>query len=303
VELHREADDARHLHSLRVLSEQTGMRLVAAGDVHMHVKERRALQDTLTAIRHRCTLAEAGHRLFPNGERYLRPYEDLAELYPKDLLDETLRIADLCAFSLKSLRYRYPRELVPDGKTPSEHLRELTEAGLANRWPAGVPANIRQMVEKELALIAELEYEPFFLTVHELVSEARRRNILCQGRGSAAHSVVCYALGSTEVSPENIDVLFERFISKERNEPPDIDVDFEHERREEIIQYVFDKYGRERAALAATVICYRSRSAIRDVGKALGLGLDVIDRLAKSQTYWDDFEALQANLSRSGLHV
>ncbi|MFO7305944.1 MAG: error-prone DNA polymerase [Gammaproteobacteria bacterium] len=303
VELHREADDARHLHSLRVLSEQTGMRLVAAGDVHMHVKERRALQDTLTAIRHRCTLAEAGHRLFPNGERYLRPYEDLAELYPKDLLDETLRIADLCAFSLKSLRYRYPRELVPDGKTPSEHLRELTEAGLANRWPAGVPANIRQMVEKELALIAELEYEPFFLTVHELVSEARRRNILCQGRGSAANSVVCYALGITEVSPENIDVLFERFISKERNEPPDIDVDFEHERREEIIQYVFDKYGRERAALAATVICYRSRSAIRDVGKALGLGLDVIDRLAKSQTYWDDFEALQANLSRSGLHV
>jgi error-prone DNA polymerase len=303
VELHRGADDARRLNVLQRLGEQSGIALAAAGDVHMHAKERRALQDTVTAIRHRCTLAEAGHRLFPNGERYLRSYEELRSVYPKELLDETLLIAQRCEFSLKSLRYRYPQELVPNGKTASQHLRELTEAGLAKRWSEHVPEKIRETVEKELALIAELEYEPFFLTVHELVMEAQRRKILHQGRGSAANSVVCHALEITEVNPEQIDVLFERFISKERNEPPDIDVDFEHERREEIIQHVFEKYGRERAALAATVICYRPRSAIRDVGKALGLGLDVVDRLAKSQAYWDNFEAFQASLTRNGLHI
>jgi error-prone DNA polymerase len=303
VELHRGADDAKRLDRLYDLSALSNIPLVAAGDVHMHIKERRALQDTVTAIRHRCTLAEAGHRLFPNGERYLRSPEELASLYPHELIEESLKIADRCTFSLSSLRYRYPKELVPEGKTPTQYLRELTEAGLANRWPNGVPTKIRDNVERELSLIAELEYEPFFLTVHEVVSEARRRNILHQGRGSAANSVVCYALGITEVNPELIDVLFERFISKERNEPPDIDVDFEHERREEIIQHVFEKYGRDRAALAATVICYRPRSAIRDVGKALGLGLDVVDRLAKSQAYWDNFEAFQASLARNGLHV
>jgi error-prone DNA polymerase len=303
VELHRDADDPQRLHELQSLARRFGLPLVAAGDVHMHVKERRALQDTLTAIRHRCTLAEAGHRLFPNGERYLRPYDDLASLYPRELLDETVRIAERCSFSLGSLRYQYPQELVPEGKTATQYLRELTEAGLAQRWPEGVPAKIRNTVEKELALIAELEYEPFFLTVYELVTEARRRGILYQGRGSAANSVVCYALHITEVNPENIDVLFERFISKERNEPPDIDVDFEHERREEIIQHVFEKYGRDRAALAATVICYRPRSAIRDVGKALGLGLDVVDRLAKSQAYWDDFDTFRKSLARNRLHL
>jgi error-prone DNA polymerase len=303
VELHRSADDATHLNACRALSEQARLPLVATGDVHMHVKERRALQDTLTAIRHRCTLAEAGHRLFPNGERYLRTYEDLASLYPQDLLDETLEIAERCTFSLGMLRYQYPEEIVPAGKTPTSYLRELTEAGLAKKWPHGVPEKIRETVEKELALIAELKYEPFFLTVYDLVTEANRRKILYQGRGSAANSVVCHALGITEVDPSNIDVLFERFISKERNEPPDIDVDFEHERREEIIQHVFTKYGRERAALAATVICYRPRSAIRDVGKALGLGLDVVDRLAKSQAYWDNFDAFQASLKRNGLHM
>ncbi len=303
VELHRGADDAKRLETLRDLSAISHIPLVAAGDVHMHVKERRALQDTVTAIRHRCTLAEAGHRLFPNGERYLRSREELTSLYPHELIAETLKIADRCTFSLSSLRYRYPQELVPEGKTPTQYLRELTEAGLANRWPNGVPNKLRDNVERELSLIAELNYEPFFLTVHEVVSEARRRKILYQGRGSAANSVVCYALGITEVNPEFIDVLFERFISKERNEPPDIDVDFEHERREEIIQHVFEKYGRDRAALAATVICYRPRSAIRDVGKALGLGLDVVDRLAKSQAYWDNFEAFQASLARNGLHV
>jgi error-prone DNA polymerase len=303
VELHRAANDPARLDSLRALAQQAGMRLVASGDVHMHVKERRALQDTVTAIRHRCTLAEAGHRLFPNGERYLRSCEELRSIYPSDLIDESRLIADRCEFSLSSLRYRYPQELVPAHKTPVAHLRELTEAGLQARWPEGIPNKIRETVEKELGLIAELNYEHFFLTVHDLVIEAKRRKILFQGRGSAANSIVCYALGITEVNPQFIDVLFERFISKERNEPPDIDVDFEHERREEIIQYVFKKYGRERAALAATVICYRPRSAIRDVGKALGLGLDLVDRLAKSQAYWDNFEAFQESLARQGLQV
>jgi DNA-directed DNA polymerase III PolC len=303
VELHRSANDTARLDGLRVLAERANLRLVASGDIHMHIKERRALQDTVTAIRHRCTLAEAGHRLFPNGERYLRPYEELRSIYPTDLLNETLNIADRCEFSLNTLRYRYPQELVPADKTPAQHLRELTEAGLKTRWPDGSPEKIRSTVERELALIAELNYEHFFLTVHELVVKAKELKILFQGRGSAANSVVCYALGITEVNPQFIDVLFERFISKERNEPPDIDVDFEHERREEIIQHVFTKYGRERAALAATVICYRPRSAIRDVGKALGLGLDLVDRLAKSQAYWDNFEAFQASIARQGLKV
>jgi error-prone DNA polymerase len=303
VELHRSANDERRLEELRELGKRSGLKLVAAGDVHMHIKERRALQDTVTAIRHRCTLAEAGHRLFPNGERYLRSYEELRSIYPADLLQETTIIADRCEFSLASLSYHYPEELVPAGKTASRHLRELTESGLKDRWPHGVPSKIRETVEKELALIAELSYEHFFLTVHDLITQAKKRNILYQGRGSAANSVVCYALGITEVNPELVEVLFERFISKERNEPPDIDVDFEHERREEIIQHVFEKYGRERAALAATVISYRPRSAIRDVGKALGLGLDTVDRLAKSQAYWDSFEAFQASIAKQGLRV
>ncbi|HEX7116688.1 MAG TPA: error-prone DNA polymerase [Steroidobacter sp.] len=303
VELHRDADDAERLARLTQLGETVGLPLVAAGDVHMHVSERRALQDTLTAIRHRCTLAEAGHRLFKNGERYLRPRQELAKLYPTPLLEQTLVIAERCEFSLQSLKYRYPRELVPEGLDASRHLRNLTEEGLARRWPQGVPPKIRELVEKELALIAELQYEHFFLTVHEIVSWARSRNILCQGRGSAANSVVCHALGITEVNPELIDMLFERFISKERNEPPDIDVDFEHERREEVIQHVYEKYGRDRAAIAATVITYRPKSAIRDVGKALGLSPDVIDRLAKAQTYWDDWEAFRRSLLANGLDL
>jgi error-prone DNA polymerase len=278
---------------------------VAAGDVHMHSPERRALQDTVTAIRHRCTLAAAGHRLFPNGERHLRSYEQLRKIYPQELLDETLHIAQRCEFSLDELRYRYPRELAPPGVEPCEHLRNLTEAGLKWRWPQGVPEKIRATVDKELALIRKLQYEHFFLTVHEIVEWARSRPkpILCQGRGSAANSVVCYALRITEVNPDNISMLFERFISAERNEPPDIDVDFEHERREEVIQHVFEKYGRERAALAATVITYRPKSAIRDVGKALGLDLDVIDRLAKAQAYWDNWETFRDSIARQGLQL
>jgi DNA-directed DNA polymerase III PolC len=305
AELHLGADDAQRLARLQQLEAAHGLPLVAAGDVHMHVPERRALQDTITAIRHRCTLAAAGHRLYPNGERHLRSYERLLQIYPREVLDETLNVAQRCDFSLNELRYRYPRELVPPGMAASRHLRNLTEAGLQVRWPRGVPEKIRGVVEKELALIEKLQYEHFFLTVHEIVQWARGRPkpILCQGRGSAANSVVCYALRITEVDPVNIAALFERFISAERNEPPDIDVDFEHERREEVIQHVFEKYGRERAALAATVITYRPKSAIRDVGKAIGLDSDVVDRLAKAQAYFDNWETFRDSVANQGLQL
>lgn len=312
VELLRQADDAKHLANMQRLGKYLGLPLVASGDVHMHVRGQRELQDTLTAIRHRCTIAEAGHRLFPNGERYLRPLEMLAELYPAPLLEETLRIAERCEFSLGTLRYQYPHEIVPGGLTASEHLRNLAEQGARGRWPGGVPENIKASIDKELGLIARLQYEHFFLTVHEIVQWARsdrddagnpKKPIVCQGRGSAANSVVCYALGITEVRPHLIAALFERFISVERGEPPDIDVDFEHERREEVIQHVFSKYGRKRAAIAATVITYRSRSAIRDVGKALGLHEDMIGRLAKSHAWWDSPEQLQAGIEAQGLHL
>ena len=280
VELHRGANDAKRLDSLRQLGQRTGLPLVASGDVHMHVRQLRALQDTVTAIRHGCTLAHAGHKLFPNGERHLREIAELETLYPVELLEESARIAERCTFSLSSLQYRYPNELVPRGLTASEHLRNLVEAGVRYRWPNGCSERVRGMIEKELALISELEYEHFFLTVHDIVEKARELAILCQGRGSAANSVVCYALRITEVSPDLINTLFERFLSKERNEPPDIDVDFEHERREEVIQYIYERYGRHRAALAATVIHYKPRSAIREVGKVFGLSEDISAALA-----------------------
>ena len=225
--------------------------------------------------------------VFPNGERCLRPLQRLQELYPAPLLAQTLEIAERCTFKLDELRYEYPEEIVPAGETPASHLRELTMRGSAQRWPQGVPPAVRENIEHELRLIAELKFEPFFLTVHDVVEYARSQGILCQGRGSAANSTVCYCLRITEVDPSRMAMLFERFISKERNEPPDIDVDFEHERREEVIQYIYGKYGRERAALAATVICYRPRSALRDVGKALGLDLAQVDRLAQGMQWWD----------------
>ena len=306
VELHRQPDDAQRLTQLQRCGDAFGIPLVAAGDVHMHIRERRALQDTVTAIRHGCTIEQAGHRLFPNGERHLRTYDELLAVYPRQLLEESTRIAARCQFSLKSLEYHYPRELVTEGFTASQHLRNLTEIGILRRWPQGAPDKIRDVIEKELRLIKELGYEHFFLTVHDIVDHARhgcKPPILCQGRGSAANSVVCYALGVTEVNPEKANLLFERFLSKERGEPPDIDVDFEHQRREEIIQYVFNRYGQHRTALAATVICYRVRSAIRDVGKALGLGADLIDRIAKSHVYWDDYAVFKDNLEALGLHI
>jgi error-prone DNA polymerase len=293
-------DDRARLERLRALAGATDLPLVAAGDVHMHVRSRRRLQDTLTAIRIGRPVHACGQVLHPNAERHLRLRVRLAQQYPATLLDETLRIAERCAFSLDELRYEYPEELVPEGETPASHLRKLTEAGLAWRFPQGTPPHVRAQIEHELALVAELAYEPYFLTVHDIVRFARDRGILCQGRGSAANSAVCYALGITEVDPARMSMLFERFISRERNEPPDIDVDFEHQRREEVIQYIYAKYGRDRAALTATVITYRAKSAVRDVGKALGLDPRQVDRLAGSLAWWDGRRALPERLREAG---
>ncbi len=275
--LHCGAGDRRRLSALTEIAKHSGLPLVAAGDVHMHLRSRRRLQDVLTATRLGRPVAQCGQDLFPNAERHLRLRVRLAQLYPPELLAETVRIAERCHFSLDELRYEYPEELVPQNETAASWLRKLAGDGLRRRFPAGVAPRVAELVEHELALIAELGYEPFFLTVHDVVRFARDNGILCQGRGSAANSVVCYALGITEVDPARMSMLFERFVSRERNEPPDIDVDFEHQRREEVIQYIYGKYGRERAALAATVIRYRTRSALRDVGKALGLPPDKVD--------------------------
>ncbi|EIL93482.1 error-prone DNA polymerase [Rhodanobacter spathiphylli] len=280
VELHHGPDDAGRLRELQRLGHSLDLPLVAAGDVHMHVRRRLALQNTLTAIRHRVPLAEAGALIFRNGERHLRRREALDAIYPAELMHESTAIAARCTFSLDELTYRYPAELVPEGHSASSWLRHLTEKGMRWRWPNGVPEKVRAQIEHELGLIEELQYESYFLTVHDIVHFARSQKILCQGRGSAANSAVCFALGVTEVDPARMNLLVERFISKERNEPPDIDVDFEHERREEVIQYIYAKYGRERAALAATVICYRGKSAVRDVAKALGLPPDQVDQLS-----------------------
>jgi error-prone DNA polymerase len=303
LELHRAGDDVMRLAAALNLAERSGLPAVASGDVHMHSRERRPLQDVLTAIRHGCTVDAAGWRLYPNAERHLRNLQDLLCQYPQALLDESVAIAERCSFSLSQLHYEYPPELVPAGLTASEHLRSLTEAGLKHRWPRGVPGPVRDAISKELALIAELRYEHFFLTVHDVVQYARRENILCQGRGSAANSAVCYALGITEIDPARMQLLFERFISRERNEPPDIDVDFEHERREEVVQYVYRKYGRERAALAATVICYRTKSAVRDVGRTLGVSDTDLDRLTRLHVWWDPPGEIQRKFAGTELKI
>lgn len=286
AELLLRGDDRGKLRRLQRLGAQYSIPLCAAGGVYMHSPERRVLQDTVSAIRLGRSLAGLGLEGESNGQRHLRSVAQLAKLFPAELLAATVAIADRCDFSLDELRYEYPRELVPAGYTPHGWLRELTEEGVRARWPAGAAPKVRNLIEHELALIRELGYEHYFLTVHDLVAFARRQHILCQGRGSAANSAVCYCLGITEVDPARIEVLFERFISRERDEPPDIDVDFENARREEVIQYIYNKYGRGRAALAATVITYRSRSAVRDVGKVLGLDDELLQHLAKSIYWW-----------------
>ncbi|MFM1897090.1 MAG: hypothetical protein RLZZ385_2164 [Pseudomonadota bacterium] len=299
VELWLRGDDRVKLGRLRQLGRQFGLPLVAAGGVLMHCERRRILQDTVTAIRLGRRIDALGYDGQSNGQRHLRTREQLAKLYPRELLAATVDIADRCQFSLDELRYEYPRELVPAGYTPHAWLRELTEQGIRARWPQGASARVRNLIEHELVLIRELRYEHYFLTVHDIVAFARSADILCQGRGSAANSAVCYCLGITEVDPDRVSLLFERFISRERDEPPDIDVDFENARREEVIQYIYDKYGRGRAALAATVITYQSRSAIRDVGKALGLDEALLDHIAKSIYWWGS--DLQEQLSDSGI--
>lgn len=283
------ADDDARLASIVKLSKTTRVPLVAMNDVHYHTPERRALQDVVTCIRHGCTIQDAGFRLFPNGERCLKRPEEMARLFAKHpgALARTLEIADRAkGFSLDDLRYEYADEVVPPGMTPMDHLRNLTWEGAKERYPDGVPEKVRKELEHEFVLIDELNYAPYFLTVHDLVRYARSLGILCQGRGAAANSAVCFCLGVTAVDPARIDVLFERFVSRERAEPPDIDIDFEHERREEVIQYIYAKYGRHRAGLTAVVISYRGRSAVRDIGKALGLSLDAVDRLAKRISHW-----------------
>ena len=301
VELMADGRQREQLNRLVEEGRRLKLPLVATGDVHMHVRSRRILQDALTAIRLGTTVDNAGFALYANGERHLRSLAVLEHIYPAGLLEESLRIADKIHFSLDELRYQYPDELVPQGETAGTYLRKLTEVGMQQRWPNGIPVKVKGLVEHELKLIAELQYESYFLTVQDIVAFARSRNILCQGRGSAANSAVCFCLGITEVDPGRMQVLVERFISKERNEPPDIDVDFEHERREEVIQYIYAKYGRERAALAATVITYRPRSALRDIGKILGLSELQISRLSRSMQWWDGSKIDDSRILEAGL--
>jgi error-prone DNA polymerase len=274
-------DDALCWQRLQQLARLSGLPLVATGRVHMHVRSRKPLHDALTAVRLGLPVSQCGFALQANAELHLRSRERLAGLYPAELLAATLVIAGRCSFSLKELRYQYPMEAVLPGHTPAQTLRQYAEEGALERYPQGISEAVQKQLEHELALIAELRYEMYFLTVHDLVRFARARGILCQGRGSAANSVVCYCLGVTEVNPALSNLLFERFISRERDEPPDIDVDFEHQRREEVIQYIYQKYGRERAAITAVVASYRPRSALRDMGRALEIPEVLITAMAK----------------------
>ena len=296
VELLLGPGDAMQLCKLTQLSGLTGVPLVAAGQVHMHVRSRKPLQDVTTAVRLGKPVAECGFALQPNAEAHLRARSRLAQIYPPELLANTLEVAARCTFNLDELRYQYPMETVLPGLTPAQTLREFTLSGAAQRFPQGIAPAVQQQLEHELALIAEMKYEMYFLTVHDIVAFARSRHILCQGRGSAANSAVCYCLGITEVDPSRMNMLFERFISRERNEPPDIDVDFEHQRREEVIQYIYTKYGRERAALTAVVTSYRPRSALRDVGRALGIDEALITALSKEHPGMYSREVLAGRL-------
>ncbi|HZJ70639.1 MAG TPA: error-prone DNA polymerase, partial [Planctomycetota bacterium] len=297
--LHRAGDDDLVDTVVRV-AQLTGLPIVAAGDVLMHVRSRKPLQDTLTATRLGKPVAECGFALEPNAEQHLRSRGRLAALYQGEWLENTMVFAGRCSFSLGELKYEYPQEIVPAGETPASWLRKLVEAGIPHRFPVGLSDQYRRIIESELAVIAELEYEAYFLTVADIVAWARTQGILCQGRGSAANSLVCYCLHVTEVDPRRATLLFGRFISVERNEPPDIDIDFEHQRREEVIQYIYKKYGRHRAALTAVVISYRPRSALRDAGRALGIDLQRIETVSKSQHWFDGRGIAPERLRESG---
>ena len=292
--------DALRFQRLNALSQQHNIPITACGDILIHDKSRQPLQDILTAVRNKTTVDELGGLAEQNAERVLRPINALAHLYPNELLIESAQIAATCTFRLDELRYEYPDEVIPEGHTPTQYLREQTYLGANRRYGKRIPTKVRKLLEKELKLIEEIKYEAYFLTVYDIVKEARRRGILCQGRGSAANSAVCYCLGITELDPKRTSVLFERFVSKERNEPPDIDVDFEHNRREEIIQYIYEKYGRHRAALTAVVSCYRTKGAIKDVGGVLGFSIDQLDRLTKNLSWWDKQSELGERLIEMG---
>lgn len=294
-------DDDVQLEQLAGVATASGLRQVAVGHVLMHVRSRKPMQDTLSAIRLGRPLTECGTALTPNAEQHLRQRVRLASLYPPDALRATLDVMAQCRFSLDELRYEYPEELVPAGHTPASYLRQEVDAGARRRYPDGASEKVRKQLDDELALIAELAYEPYFLTVYDIVRFARAQGILCQGRGSAANSAVCYCLGITEVDPARGTLLFGRFLSRERDEPPDIDVDFEHQRREEVIQYIYKKYGEHRAALAATVITYRMRSALRDTGKALGIDASIIEQVVASQQWWDGRDNLLTRMQGVGL--
>ncbi|KVE26948.1 DNA polymerase [Burkholderia singularis] len=300
VRLERALDGA-HRDEVRAAGARRGMHVVALGDVTMHVRSCKPLQDAMTAIRLGMPIAECGYALAPNAEQHLRARPRLAQLFDAAELAQTCRILDACHFSLDELRYEYPHEIVPAGHTPASYLEQQTWAGARKRYPEGIPDRVRRSIEYELGLIAELEYEPYFLTVYDIVQYARSRNILCQGRGSAANSVVCYCLHVTEVDPDRSTTLFERFISRERGEPPDIDVDFEHQRREEVIQYLYEKYGHDRAALAAAVATYRPRGALRETGKALGVDPMLIEQVAKAHRWFDGSDDLLAQFALAGL--
>ena len=296
-------DDESHLRRLVALSRDTRIPLLATNCVYYHHPARRILQDVLTCVRHGCTIQQAGFKLFPNGERYLKSPEQMHRLLAEhpQAIHRGIEIADRCTFNLEELKYEYPDELVPPGQTPIQHLSHLAWTGAADRYPLGIPDKVRGLIEHELNLIEQLKFEAYFLTVYDLVQYARSRGILCQGRGSAANSAVCYCIGVTSVDPAKIDLLFERFISAARNEPPDIDVDFEHERREEVIQYLYQKYGRDRCGIAAEVISYRGRSAVRDVGKAMGLSLDMVDSMAKKLDWWHRGTLSEPMIREAGL--
>ena len=300
--LHR-GDDRARIAALDAVARAAGTPLVATGDVHYHLPARRPLQDVLTCIREGCRIDEAGWRLAGNAERHLKLPAETARLFADwpHALARAEEILAACRFSLDELRYNYPDEPVPPGRTPQQHLEVLAWRGAAERYPDGLPERIRKALTRELALIGQLDYAPYFLTVHDIVHWARSHNILCQGRGSAANSAVCYCLHITAVNPAEIDLLFERFISAARNEPPDIDVDFEHERREEVMQYVFRRYGRHRAGIAATVISYRARSAVREVAKAMGLSVDVQSALAGMVWGWSDSGVADEHVREAGL--
>lgn len=290
VELFSELDDDLWLVTLMEAGEQAGVPLVAAGDVHMHARSCKPMHDVLTAVREGKTVAECGFALQSNAERHLRPRMRLAEIHLRQMLDNTLVVAERCKFDPDVIRenYKYPLETLGSNETPAQTLVRKTWEGARGRYPDGIPDKVQKQVHKELDIIIELKYEMFFLTVENIVGFARSQKILCQGRGSSANSAVCFCLGITAIDPDKGTLLFERFLSRERHEPPDIDVDFEHQRREEVIQYIYEKYGRHRAAIAAVVICYRSRSALRDVGKAIGIDERLIDEFAKDHYWFDD---------------